>query len=225
MRILLILLIAFPCLGQRVLVPPSDTLWNGLVGWWTLNGNALDWSGKGNHGTIASPVFTNGTIGASILLNGSSQRVMTGVMPTYPITLSCWLFSTNSSGQCGLYGDAVNYENGFAIYLRHVDGAHFAFTFRGSSFLRAGSVVTNSWIHFVATCDSSLLAKIYTNGVFLAQAQFTDGSFTSTEASIGMAGNINSPQYFPGRIDDVRIYNRALSAEEIKLLYNGGYGR
>ena len=60
MRILLILLIALPCFGQRVIVPPSDTLRNGLVGWWTLNGNAMDWSGFGNHGTIVSPVFTYG---------------------------------------------------------------------------------------------------------------------------------------------------------------------
>ena len=75
MRILLILLIAFPCLGQRVLVPPSDTLRNGLIGWWTLNGNAQDWSGLGNNGTANGATFSDGNIGGCAQFSANANYV------------------------------------------------------------------------------------------------------------------------------------------------------
>ena len=75
----------------------------------------------------------------------------------------------------------------------------------------------NQWVMVTATYDGNA-AKMYINGV-LGGSSNISSSVTSTNMFIG-ASNSGGYQDFPGLIDDVRIYNRALSAAEVQALYN-----
>jgi hypothetical protein len=80
----------------------------------------------------------------------------------------------------------------------------------------ASSLSLNQWVHLVAVVDrSNNQLNVYKNGAFVAQKSIWGlGSLSSTQpAPIGGGGR------FPGAIDNVRIYNRALSAQEVEQLY------
>jgi len=74
----------------------------------------------------------------------------------------------------------------------------------------------NTWTHIVATSDGSIL-RLYINGISIGNANGTLGPKNSVPLTIGTSGTCGS---FGGLIDDVRIYNRALSVSEVQDLYN-----
>ena len=85
----------------------------------------------------------------------------------------------------------------------------------------ASSVPYNTWTHLCVTIDNSGVAIIYINGI--QNASKTIGLPSSINNvypfTIGNRANATD-RTFDGKIDDIRIYNRVLSAEEIKILYN-----
>jgi hypothetical protein len=78
-------------------------------------------------------------------------------------------------------------------------------------------VSVNAWHHIVATYDGSLL-RIYRNGSYVSTSSASSGAITNTvkTLTIGVRGG----QYFDGRIGITNIYNRTLSASEIKQNFN-----
>lgn len=92
----------------------------------------------------------------------------------------------------------------------------------------SGALSLNKWYHVVGTYDGGptrASLKVYLNGVRVDDTNEGAGTFTSMANTtahfvIGASDLPNFP--FAGRMDDVRVYNRALSADEIKQLYNMG---
>jgi hypothetical protein len=76
------------------------------------------------------------------------------------------------------------------------------------------SLVAGSWTHLAATYDGTW-QRLYINGVEVAQ-QMQTGLIASSSGDLSIGGDSVWKQYFQGRIDEVRIYNRALSASEIQ---------
>ena len=84
----------------------------------------------------------------------------------------------------------------------------------------ANTVTNGSWNHLVATFDGTT-RKLYVNGVLKNSDTPTTPNVTAGQSLY--IGSYSTPSnYFPGQIDDVRIYNYALTATQIKQLYNGG---
>ena len=81
--------------------------------------------------------------------------------------------------------------------------------------------VTNHWGHLAGTYDGATV-KLYIDGSLANSMSFsgTNAGMDTTMGAIGQSG-LND-RYFQGKIDDVRVYNRALSAGEVKQLYNMG---
>jgi len=212
----------------------------GLVGYWSMNeGNgtiAHDFSGNGNNGTIYnSPQWINGKRGSALQFNvsGSSQYIDLGNNPTISsltnLTLSAWI----NVQAVGSYTDVIS-------SLRDCCGAYkgYGLVLDGSNnpYLQIGDPSgglwyltdphpqpVGKWVHLTATYDGSIV-KFYVNGVLDYSVSYSGGIGTPATYNTAIGGLGMNPAAFSyhGSIDDVRIYNRALSATEIATLYNAG---
>ncbi len=217
--------------------PVNDT---GLVGWWKMDEGSgtttADSSGNGNTGTLFnSPVWTSASsckVGRCLTFDGSSNYVDVGygtstLNPTNAVTMSMWInlpgnginggdyIVSKRGGPTGGYFMTANVPN--AVYF-YVDDAttHYAINSGTQPF------PASSWYHLVGVYDSSLVAtdrlKLYMNGAFISKG---NGPVAMQVSNSNLRIGSNMGNYFtPGKIDDVRIYNRALSPAEVSALYN-----
>lgn len=199
---------------------------DGLVGWWKFNessGNALDSSGNGYTGTlVSSPTRTDDCKKQKCLsFDGSNYVDMGNVLNlTSAITISVWL---NASSWAGAWPMIVAKDVNVAYLLMQDDdmagtkmglrigGAGSANTAEGATDLN-----TNQWYLVTGTYDGTTI-NLYINGV-LDATKARAGTIPTSAASLQVAAG-NTANKFVGRLDDVRIYNRALNAGEVADLY------
>jgi hypothetical protein len=210
---------------------------DGLIGWWKFDeevGNiAIDSSGNGNHGQLVGvgglPYRTNGKIGKSIRFDGiddyidTSDIIAMDSLSAY--TISAWVKLDTTAINQTIAGKHIS----VGLFLQTYTTSQIAFGFTPSNFVYSpnGSIAANIWYHIVGTFNNSLGSikhKIYINGtsVFLTNSGTPD-SVTSTGASAGnfhIGKNNSLDRFLAGLIDDVRVYNRAISAQEVVNLYN-----
>lgn len=220
----------------------ENPLARGLVGWWPLNGLghdtlALDYSGNGNHGKLNNFTYdgttngwTAGKFGQGLMFNGTNQYITVGNVLHFAIgssiTLSYWgTIATNNayhkaiSKNSGSLPSNRNYEFGF----NNANGVTFLYVKNDAyNIWDSSSAYTDAAWHFYAVTYSFGTGgsiKVYRDGVPIS-GTWTSGAGndplpTDTEPlCIG-----SSQEYWPGSLDDVRIYNRALSAAEVWCLY------
>ena len=84
---------------------------------------------------------------------------------------------------------------------------------RPSATSAAGPVAANAWTHLATTYDGANL-RLYVNGTLVATRAMT-GAIGATSSPLRFGGNVVWPEYFQGRIDDIRVYNRALTGAEV----------
>jgi hypothetical protein len=216
-------------------ITETSTLNSGLVGYWPFDESsgthAYDLSGNGNTATFTgSPTWATGKFGDALTFGGaSSYQYLTvptsaSISPTTAITLSAWVNWTSNATNGGIL-DKGPLGNAFGDYDLTIQGTTgvvlFALNTNASGTLNsAAGISASAWHHIVATYDE-IIMKIYIDGVFSASQAYAAAINTSgTALNIGTYyGSSNS---FDGKIDDVRIYNRALSASEVLNLYNSG---
>lgn len=221
------------------LSPITNT--SGLVGYWKFDEasgiNALDSSGNGNTGTLTNgPVWTAGKIGGALMFTGvGGTRVVTSAFAYSgaQITISAWVYSstnTNPSQDAqtiyfsGTYADGSAHfwlyrtVNSDELRMRVSDATTKQVLYSGTFF----TGYTANWVHIVAVLDTAnKFCDFYRNGVFVNRATTVNTIlFDSTNAAKYLGGPNNSSNLFVGSLDDVRIYNRALSAAEISAIYN-----
>ncbi len=211
-------------------VASGDTL-SGLAGYWKLDeatGTVIhDFSGNGYNGTsTGNPVSVTGEIGSALNFNGSGQYIDTGsnsVTGTSPFTLSAWI----ETADFGRYSGAVSIgasSLGQSAYIGVVAAAQAGVSnsigggFYGSNY-GSGITTSNQWVQVVMTFSGGVggTATIYVNGQSMIHQTYTP-NLASTYRRIGRIGS-DTAYDFHGSIDDVRIYNRALSAAEVSNLY------
>jgi hypothetical protein len=192
-----------------------------------LNGAVLDKSGNGNTANLANiattTFYTRGKIGQAFKFDGLNDNMTTtsDFIGTSPITFTAWLrpFSVTqidgvnhfilSNGKVRIYGGTSN-------QIRvNSDGATNAIS-------SSNLLVFGKWVFVAVTMDGSGVVNIYNNGVLSGSANQSAGSRSagSTNVTIGALSGGATP--FNGNIDDVRIYNRILSTQEILQIYNQG---
>ena len=207
---------------------------SGLIGYWPLDEGSgtstADVSGYGNSGTLTGgPTWnSSGKVNSALDFNGSDEYITIGdINPITSVTITAWIYPTGTSPADRIIVSKDNTEYGFRIVeitgtLQGIGG--------GNAIVETGVDLTsaanrNKW-HFVAyTLDTVADTHVlYRNG-----AQVNSGSNTGTIANAATALNIGRhPQfggfgYFLGRVDDVRVYNRALSSSEVSALYAGTF--
>jgi hypothetical protein len=188
-----------------------------------------DGSGLGNTGTITAGTWsTAGRFGKALSFNGTSSLVtvndVAALRLTTAMTLEAWVRPTTSaSWRCALLKET---SGGLAYGLYASDGSG-----RPSGYVRVGSeidatapsaITLNTWTHLAATYDGTTL-RLFVNGTQVATRALT-GSIASSTQPLRIGGNQVWGEYFSGLIDEVRVYNRALSAAEIQTDMNAPVG-
>lgn len=206
-------------------IPAHANTRDGLIGWWKfdeLSGNATDSSDQGNTGTpTGTTIISNCVRSGCRQFNGSSDLVNLGAVgaSATAFTVSVWAYPAVAGqrtqiGKCNSSAAYCNY------YIRN---AASGFTTGGTNYHEITlSLTTKVWTLVTMTYDGASLCG-YLNGVLSGSCLSVSGSADTTGTlSIGRLGAYSGGQFWSGNIDDVRIYNRALTAQEVLDLYNAG---
>lgn len=205
---------------------------NGLVGYWPLNegsGNtAADQSGNGRSLTLRNkPAWIAGKIGSALLLNGTNQHAETTPWndPRLNFTWAGWFRPSIAMNELmgpsrvvlmSSFIDAQNYDQ---LYFQKEDstlsfsiGAKGTFTRTIAHYLH---LQPNTWYHLAITRSGDAWA-VYVFGV--NDTITRNGTPSVAGARVTRIGSDGISSYWPGAIDDIRIYNRALTPAEVKAL-------
>lgn len=208
---------------------PSYVPTNGLVAWYPFNGNANDESGKNNHGinngaSLVPDRF--GNINKAFDFNGTSNYIDVSDNNTLDLlstfTISGWYNTTATSANLyTLVGKSRDNTGGTGYVLAYgIPSSTLSLNWGPNIVLNIPSAIYSSGWHFmVGTSDGSNI-KIYMDSVMI-QSMSTSPSLINSTASLNI-GRENSilGRYFLGKLDDIGIWNRALTQAEITKLYS-----
>ena len=210
-----------------------------LIGHWKFDedsGNALDYSGNGYTGTLHGPerVVTTGTNKAMYYDVSSTDYISTpsfAIPNTGILTIEAWMKSKiNTMYQTLIFKGAQSATIGHLYIDRGANTDIMTYYYadgagpRNATFSNFFQNLDNQWIHIVTVCDyANKTLKAYRNGIQFGATQNLSGTpvFPSTNVVeyIGAAGS-TLHKLTDGSLDEVRIYNRGLSAEEVMAIYN-----
>jgi len=202
------------------------TLGASLVGHWPLNGNANDISGYGNHGTVVgSTTWSEDSPDSNQTIHLTGGYVeLPSVNPREAISVSAWVKSDNTNYYSSVWQIVSKYD----AFILGVGGSGNNDTI--SFIIHNGSTWTNynnsyavpypdCWNYFVGTYDSNTqTSTLYVNGE-KKNSQTSSGLINNDIGPINLGRNETSLSLFHGLISDVRIYDTALTAEEVNRIY------
>jgi hypothetical protein len=205
-------------------VSPAST---NLVGAWgfdeTTGTTAADSSGQNNPGTITGATHVaGGKFGGALSFNGTSNWVTVAdansLDLTTGMTLEAWVQPTalGSLWRCVIMKEQPS-NLIYALYAGDSTGrpAMDVFTTADIGFSGPTALGLNTWIHLAATYDGTT-QRLYVNGVQVA-TKATTGAIKTSTGALRIGGDASwSNEWFAGLIDEVRVYNKALTAAEIQ---------
>jgi hypothetical protein len=218
-------------------------LLDGLVGYWKLDdgagsATARDSSGQGNNGSLisvnANMQWVAGKSGTALELNGTGwvnvapSTSIDGIVDQ--VTVASWIYL---DGTINRYATAASRQIGGGIQQHYhvslnADVKPNLFVTTGlddvALLIANNAVAPRTWVHLAGTYDG-MNARLYVNGVEAA-TQVLTGTFAPDTTPVIIGGNGNDAtgvptELFPGRLDEVMLYHRALTAPEIGRLYAG----
>lgn len=213
---------------------PITTLKDGLVAYYPFSGNAGDSSGNGNHGTVNGATLTTdrfGNTNSAYFFSGAAcdtridaQINTTTISTSNEYSVSFWVKKMGDG--CMIHPRIMEFfdpNNIGALQLNwDVSGPNVLMVETGNSTSNYLNLLysipnwLNEWHQMVVVCNTSEL-KLYDNGINVNTAVFTGLPRLASSVSFG---RMNHPSYntFKGCLDDIRIYNRALSQSEVTYL-------
>ncbi|MDD5095009.1 MAG: cohesin domain-containing protein [Dehalococcoidia bacterium] len=196
---------------------PTSTPSTGLIGYYPLDGNANDYSGNGNHATLHGGTFIAGAKGQAVSLDGKDNYVSVPIninpsaMPQ--LTITAWAQTTQA------YGTLISHDNGG--FDRTIDIDNRGGGLGWSAFSGSGAVLgyypvtVNEWVFMAAIWDQNgQTVKFYVNDELYQEA----GSLGSGWDYFNIGSNPSFGAYLSGLVDEIRVYNYALSQSEITSL-------
>lgn len=230
------------CYNQTTRDADSDTVINAYD--WRLNGSSIavlnmpfdtnsstsakDYSSFGNNGAVTSTAWTSsGKSGGAYSFNGASSIITIAnsqsINITEKITMSAWVTANTLDDWDVIMFKATDdsWADGYALY--YFGGEICAYVNEYSAYSACKTFGTGStWTMVTATYDGSVLS-LYLNGTLAKTSEFSTSIATnSVPLAIGMTHYSSYP--WDGNIDEVLVYNRSLSPEQVTALYNLQYG-
>jgi len=207
---------------------------DGLIGSWHLDEGsgttAYDSSGNDNDGTIyGGATWVDGKFGKALNFDGSDDYVNCGnnfVLEDFTI---CWWEYPTELASGKFYSPICRYYKDGPVFQHENEGARLTMYKKdGDSFQELAwggvGISINQWYFIAVTFKSSTrVAELYVNGTSKGTLTFNDGTFDNTHDFIIGARVPPGWRYFKGKIDEVLVFNKTLSVEEILDLYNN-YG-
>ena len=230
----------FPLTGQNL---PSYVPTNGLMGWWPLDGNANDISGNGYNGTAYGVSSTSDRYGNSnsaysfdITSTGwgsakdrivvTNDAIANAWYQANAFTISTWIKLDTKTGSfanrphtiLGIWDG-----NGTAITRHQISASNYQSTRLNSTVGGTTAIANNDWVHVVTTWDGDTL-RHFQNGVPSGHSHLSYSIPYSTNYGDITFGELHMGNghwyHFVGSMDDMGVWNRALSPSEIKQLYS-----
>lgn len=221
---------------------------NGCIAHYKLNdltvgaGKAIDWVGAANGTHVNMTVGANivaGKINSGITFNGideviTADAIMPDLIPTTTGTWIAWIYTavSNHSGVILASGQTnaarlirIELENGQLRARCFILGLKW-------DLATDADIPTSEWVH-VAIVQDGVRPVLYVNSVAVAQTLTSEVDtttwFTSPSMDNFRMGCLNADSagnlvFFNGKLDAISIWNRALTLDEIRILYNNGYG-
>ena len=216
---------------------------NGLVGYWPFCGNANDASGNGLNGSVNSAQLSTDRYGLSnsaYAFNGTNNSISVShnnILNVESISIVGWL---NLGGDLG--PEEPSYSNAMSLVskwaqVQNCNSITDAYTallakiggvdrFLASTSQYVGiqlnsnqSVQKNIWVHFAFVHEKNIGGRIYLNGTLVGANSIAGSICNSTNTLYFGYNNSSYSRYFKGKLDDIMIYNRAISASEVLQLY------
>ena len=223
MRLIVALLFATNLMAQNV---PNYVPTNGLVGWWPFNGNANDESGNGNNGTVNGATLTadrNEFSNSAYNFDGVNDFIQfnTTNLPNLKSdrTISIWFLKQNNNSiwtHTALSYGSSSKSNAIMIGV----GSNNSIAIQGwEDDISTTQKSSNNWENITFSISKEI-GKVYYNGLLIANQNVTTWNTILSVFILGSRCDLAN-SYFFGKIDDVAIYNRALTDQEIKQLYKG----
>ena len=219
----------------------NSGIWSGLFAYYPFNGNANDESGSSLHGTVLGGSLGTDRFGKATGYTFPTSRSAVRLPLEKTVfdndfTVSMWVFAKDfSNDYVRLFG--VEYEKGFGIggsgpaYAPVGKQNRITFNINDISesvskrlitpeFFSESTMSFNRWVHLVVARDG-LILKIFIDGTLNGSATGTKSPTTGPSTFVLVGGQTSWPNgNLHGSIDDVRVYNRALSAAEVAALYD-----
>jgi len=216
---------------------------NSLVGWWRMDdidgsGDPTDYTGRNNGSAEGNAVQTDaGYFGKGFDLDGDydyievAEKEMFNFTYEDDFTVSSWVKPAADIGNDAIAGNVVSVDSGVGwyVYLRDISTNHYIFWGNGNGTKYAIEYIAyapkfsvGQWYH-IAVVKTGLTLEYFVDGSSIGTDAIDYGSAADTNDAlqnlfIGQAGT-TAAYHQNGTLDDVMIFNRSLSAEEIKGLY------
>lgn len=208
---------------------PPNQLALGLIGYWPFDGHLLDDTGFGHDGTFTGGTggYTTGKFGQGIDLDGGGEHVLIGGdendfdFPGGSVTVSGW-FSTpgfNKTWQCMISkgeGDTFRIQRHSSNSMAYAGGG-------GGDIVGSTNVNDTAIHHVVAVSEAGVGKRLYIDGVLEATGSAPALGANSLALHIGKNPGAANREWY-GMIDDVAVWDRALSDSEIAQIWNSGAG-
>ena len=197
------------------MVDPRCVPLDGIVSWWHADGDFDDAVGS-NDGTNGGAVsFVSGEDNQAFSMSGGSGSFVdvgndASMMMTNAITLDAWI------NQATLGGRVIDKASANDGYMIDIVAGRLRMFINGTDQVLSGDVPAGMWVHVAGVFNGTGLG-VYINGVLSAENDALNSSAiiaNTNDVKIGDGGNV-----FVGMIDEPRIWNRALSADEINQLF------
>lgn len=204
---------------------PDNSLEDGLIAYYPFNGNAQDESGNNNHGTVHGAALTTdrlGNLNKAYSFNGSNSYIDCGSASILKVTgnfsMGGWLYMDGGSQVPRMLSFESPEGNYRITSTGSGDPSRLVNLSYGSSTLSV-TIPTKTWHHVMYTYNSGT-AKLYLDGVKIAEANSpqTETLIYSTSLNIGRKA-AQAFDTWGGKLDEIVLYNRAISASEILSWY------
>jgi hypothetical protein len=212
---------------------PADPGTNGLVALYAMEGDAKDTSGKGNNGTVSGgPSFVNGMAGygKALSFDGLDDYVTlpigTMLSTMSSITVGAWINWTGTTGYQRVFDFGNDQTTNFWMTPNRggTSSGRVAITIGGNgaeSGLNGTGYIGTGWHHVAVTIDGATKAMVF----YIDGTAVRSGTTALLPKDMGVTTNdwlgrsqYTADSFYSGLMDDFRIFNRALSASEIRYL-------
>ncbi len=195
-----------------------------FVGWWTLEEGigtvALDWSGHGHDATFrGNPQWVDGYDGGALNFSGTDQSAVYSfseeTWSAYTVALWAKADVLGQGEWKSVFSSHIPNDFGFQLDVDGTDPGNYRYNGVNVGNAFFGTVTTN-WVH-IAVTSNGVSTTLYFNGNLVAGIGAADAVFNK----FGIGVNRLEDNWFDGIIDDVRVYNRELTQEEIQYAMRG----
>lgn len=220
----------------------AQNLDSGLILYYPFNGSAFELRGSGNNGSVNGAQLTTDRFGnrnSAYSFDGSNDYIKIGnrVLTENKGTISAWILLKDSSGRNPILSQCLTTSKIQSLrFTIWPDSLSLVCDYRGCAtssslpVIRAKATIrNNTWMHVAVSSDGSNY-KMYVDGVEYSYSKtnkpagewFGKICSTNQQAFIGRWNRAINDEYFNGKLDDIRIYDRALSLTEIQTLATEG---